>query len=203
MRIGLLAAAGLMAVTLTGCEEFSFDTRTPQEQAFIDLQDETLAIRSELDTLDPTSYANLPVSGQATYDGTAVVALDTSVPTELIGVASVTANFATDRITGNMTGFVGAIDGGEVVDYDGNLTISNGIIAVRSSDYVDVRVDGALVAGDDVLDVNAELNGNFYGTTGGGALPPPGLDMSATEDSVFTLNGAEVGGGMQVSALTD
>ncbi len=195
--------AGLAILTLTGCEEFTFtEETTTAEDSYLALQDDTTAIRSQLDLLDTTDIASLPLTGTATYDGTALIALTTPTrDSELIGNASITADFATDILSGQMGGFYGSIDDGEVEAFDGNITISKGLIDRTDTTVIDAKVDGTLVGSTDVLDVNATLNGNFLGEPTFLDEAPDGIELSATDTSVFTLNGDVVTGGMDVVGL--
>ena len=203
MQFRTMAGLALICTALAGCEEFAFNETTPEEQAFLDLQDQTLAIRGELEDLSETTYTDLPTSGGAEYVGTAVINLETPATSELLGDASIAVNFATDRVTGALSGFHGTVDGGSVVAYDGTIVLSNGVIAARDSSYIDAQANGTLTHGDQDIDVGAVLNGGLYGETSAGLIPPVGIDLNSAEGSVFTLDGADVGGSLEIVGISE
>ncbi len=203
MQFRTVAGLAVICAALAGCDEFAFTATTPEEQAFLDLQDQTLSIRDEIDDLSETPYTDLPVSGGAQYVGTAVISLDTPTTSELVGDASIQVNFATDRVTGGMDGFHGMVDGGPVEAYDGTIVLSNGVIAVRDSGYIDAQANGTLTSDSHDINVGAELTGTFLGDTSGSLVPPAGIDLNSDADSDFQLDFADVGGSMEIIGLTE
>lgn len=195
----VLVVAGLSAIGLAGCEGFEF--LDPAAVEYRALQDETRALRSSINGLPVTPAIDIPLSGTARYDGTALIALQTLVPSELIGTASITADFARDTVSGSMTDFHGTVSGGRVTAFEGELAISKGVIDVVPEHDITAKVDGRLTGGSNTLDVDATLEGNFLGTPGGINQPPPALQANTTPTSNFTLNGNAVGGEMEVIGL--
>jgi hypothetical protein len=197
MRFAVIGA-GMAVLAVSGCESFEFDSRTAEEQAYADLQDESAMIAAELDLLSVTPVANIPVSGSATYDGTALIALATPArPSELIGTATLTARFGpgADTISGTIDGFYGTINGGAVDAFDGEIRLTGGNIDRTDSTVLAVSANGILSNDDNSLNVGADLDGNFRGLT------PRGVVLESDDDSVFRLNGPAVSGDMEVIGL--
>ncbi len=197
-KVGMIGAA-LAVLGLAACEEFTVvDTPTSR---YLALQDETRALRSSIDGLPVTRAIDIPLSGTARYDGTALIALDTPVPSELIGDAAIVADFARDTVSGRMEGFHGTVSGGRVTVFDGALDISKGVIDVTPEHDITAKVDGTLSGGSSTLVVDATLEGNFLGNPTFFDRTPPAVQLNANDRSNFTLNGNAVAGGMEVIGL--
>jgi hypothetical protein len=189
---------GVALIALAGCEPFAFDDLSAEDQAFSALQDETTSIAAQLAPLSATPVANIPVTGSATYAGTALIAFDTPVrASELIGTADITARFGpgADTISGTLDGFYGTIDGGAVDEYDGAIQLTSGEIDRTDTTVIAVTADGILTNGDQTLNVGADLDGNFRG------LNPLGISLVSNDDSVFRLDGATVDADMEVIGI--
>lgn len=201
MRI-MAIVAGLGTLALTGCEEFAFQEIDPDVTAFTALQDETLALRDEVEFLTVATASEIPITGSATYDGTALIALDSIVDgSELIGDAVITADFANDTVSGGMSDFYGTINGGDVTAFAGELFIGKSEIDTSGGDQITAKLDGALQGGSNTLNVNATLNGNFLTDNIITNEPPEAMSLESSAASILTLNGVETAGGIEVIAV--
>jgi hypothetical protein len=201
-------ALGLAILAMaTGCDEFAFDDPpTTDEQAYLALQQETLALQDATGNLDVTPVADLPVVGSATYEGTARIALDPlagGTGSELIGEASITADFETATLTGQADGLYGTVNGGEVTSFDGTLFLSEGAIDAggEGGDQIGANLNGTLSGGGDTLVVDGGVTGNFLGDPLLLNEPPGALLLETTDDTGIRLNGDTVTGGVQIIGL--
>lgn len=202
-----LAVAGL--AVLAGCEEFSFsDPATTEEEAYLALQAETLALRDTTELLAVTDAVDLPVSGSATYEGTALIALDATsggAASELIGDASIVADFEAATISGQADGFYGTVDGGDVAAFEGTIFVSQGTIDSSNSgaDQIAADVNGTLSGGGDTLVVDGAVAGNFLGDPLLLNEAPEAVALGTDDATTFRLNGEGVTGGMEVIGTTN
>ena len=200
--LGLAILAGS-----AGCDQFAFDDPpTTDEQAFLALQQETLALQDATGNLDVTPVADLPVVGSATYEGTARIALDPlagGTGSELIGEASITADFETATLTGQADGFYGTVNGGEVTSFGGTLFLSEGAIdASRAGgDQIGANLNGTLSGGGNTLVVNGGITGNFLGDPPLLNELPEALLLETTDETGIRLNGDTVTGGVQIIGM--
>jgi len=202
------SALGLAILAMaTGCDEFAFDDPpTTDEQAYLALQQETQALQDATGDLAVTPVADLPVVGSATYEGTARIALDPpagGTGSELIGEASITADFETATLTGQADGFYGTVNGGDVTSFDGTLFLSEGAIDASGAggDQIGASLNGTLSGGGDTLVVDGGVTGNFLGDPLLLNEPPAALLLETTDDTGIRLNGDIVTGGVQIIGL--
>jgi hypothetical protein len=202
------SALGLAILAMaTGCDEFAFDDPpTTDEQAYLALQQETQALQDATGDLAVTPVADLPVVGSATYEGTARIALDPpagGTGSELIGEASITADFETATLTGQADGFYGTVNGGDVTSFDGTLFLSEGAIDASGAggDQIGASLNGTLSGGGDTLVVDGGVTGNFLGDPLLLNEPPEALLLETTDDTGIRLNGDIVTGGVQIIGL--
>jgi hypothetical protein len=197
-----LAVAGLAA--LTGCEEFTFtDPATTEDEAYLALQAETLALRDATEFLTVTDAVDLPNTGSATYEGTALIALDAptgGVASELIGDASIVADFEAATVSGQADGFYGTVNGGDVAAFEGTIFVSQGTIDSSNvgNDQITADVNGTLSGGGDTLVVDGAVAGNFLGDPLLLNEAPEALSLATDDTTTFRLNGEDVTGGMEV-----
>ncbi len=202
-----LAVAGL--AVLAGCEEFSFtEPTTTEDEAYLALQAETLALRDATEFLTVTDAVDLPVSGSATYEGTALIALDAptgGAASELIGTASITADFEAATVSGQADGFYGTVDGGDVAAFEGTIFVSQGAIDSSNSgnDQISADVNGTLSGGGDTLVVDGAVAGNFLGDPLLLNEAPEAVGLETDDATTFRLNGEDVTGGMEVIGTTN
>jgi hypothetical protein len=197
-----LAVAGLAA--LTGCEEFSFtDSTTTEDEAYLALQAETLALRDATEFLSVTDAVDLPTTGSATYEGTALIAMDAptgGVASELIGDASIVADFEAATVSGQADGFYGTVNGGDVAAFEGTIFVSQGTIDSSNvgNDQIAADVNGTLSGGGDTLVVDGAVAGNFLGDPLLLNEAPEALSLATDDTTTFRLNGEDVTGGIEV-----
>lgn len=191
-------------VLLGGCGEFTFtDTPTTDEEAFAALQAETVALREDVAGLTATTPTMLPATGAAQYDGTALIALDPvgGAASELIGTATITADFAARTVAGQADGFVGTAAGADVTTFGGTLFLSGGAIDTTGGDQIGAGLNGTLQGGGDTLVVDGSVEGNFLGDPAVLGIAPPGMSLESGAETSFTLNGEAVTGGMEIIAV--
>lgn len=208
MQTTMRGALGLAILAgVAGCDQFAFDDPpTTDEQAYLALQQETLALQDATGDLAVTPVADLPVVGSATYEGTARIALDPlagGTGSELIGEAAITADFETATLTGQADGFYGTIDGGEVTSFDGTLFLSEGAIDTSGSgsEQIGASLNGTLSGGGDTLVVDGGVTGNFLGDPLLLNEPPEALLLETTAETELRLNGDIVTGGVEIIGL--
>lgn len=190
----LVLIALLAPLAISACDT----ALTPEDIAYGELSDETDGLRAQFAGVPATTAVQLPLFGSATYDGTAVVTLNTPVRSLLAGDAQVEANFAIDRVFGTFDNFVGSLNGAPVRSFDGLLTTTSGEIDVTEANFIQADFGGVLTGGGNVIGVDGALAGNFLGPRA--PFFPAGLQVKATNTTDFTLNGFDVSGGMLVIA---
>jgi uncharacterized protein (DUF2345 family) len=194
----------LALVTVAACEEFSFsDPATTEDEAYLALQAETLALRDATEFLAVTDAVDLPNTGSATYEGTALIALDApagGVASELIGDASIVADFEAATVSGQADGFYGTVNGGDVAAFEGTIFVSQGAIDSSNvgNDQIAADVNGTLSGGGDTLVVDGAVAGNFLGDPLLLNEAPEALSLATDDATTFRLNGEDVTGGMEV-----
>jgi hypothetical protein len=204
MAMRLTGALGITALAmLAGCDEFAFsEPATTEQESYAALQAETLALRDATEDLVVTPLADLPTTGTATYEGTALIALDAiggGSASELIGTAAITADFAASTLSGEAGGFYGTVDGGEVAAFEGQIFVSQGTInRTGTGDQIGADVNGTLQGGGDTLVVDGTVAGNFLGDPLLLNEAPEALAIGTEAGTEFRLNGTAVTGGMEI-----
>ena len=125
----------------------SFDSMATRGEALI----------NKIDGQNPTPMSSMPTAGTATYSGVAAFAPSIYDEPEVLSEASLTANFGSSSISGNLTNFR---------DYEntvipGSVAIQSGVITGNqfgANLTGSVTIDGAAAA------VNGTLDGGFAST---------------------------------------
>lgn len=161
------ALLGAMLLNVSACGGAG---TTNNVAGFDDRVDAHRAMAARLDARSATVRSVMPAAGQATFDGFATLAIDpvTGADIDLIGDATLTANFGAGTMTGQVrnlesasTAIAGVIDIGESMsiigdDEDDNLTN-------RANDWL-ATYRGALTIGGDRYAPEGTLTGQFIGT---------------------------------------
>jgi hypothetical protein len=203
----VLLVGGMAALVLAGCSELEGALDDSEDldaaESYAQLQEDFVTTAGELALLAPTLDADLPLNGTATYTGQTQILLDTTTrATDLVGDASLTADFAAGTVDGTLSGFYGSIDGGEIGAKSGDIVVSYGEIDAANADEVYVEVDGVLTDADNVLVVDAALAGTFRGDPVLLDEAPAGIVLNSTGDTEFELNGPAVTGSMSIVGKT-
>jgi hypothetical protein len=192
MRAILTAICGA-AILLAAC--VSTTTPTPQQAAFQTLRNETDALRDRHRGAPVTPWFNIPTRGGALYQGTAVLNLATPRPSQLLGEATITADFARNDIDGVLGNFVGRLDGQPTRFYAGTIDFSDGNINTSATNMITADIGGLLTGGGDVVAVGGGVVGNFLG-----AAAPQAVELKERTGTFFSYNGGAVGGNLRVLA---
>ena len=159
MRMTLVGTM-VAAAWLAGCE--SSDEASDLDD-LRDRSDDNIALLDRIEDMSPSAAADVPLSGTATYEGFAGILLETpGSNTALIGDAEITADFATDEMEGRLDNFEGRVQGGGVQDFDGEITLSDGDIAVVTGSDFRANAGGVLTGGGDVIGVDGSIVGAFF-----------------------------------------
>lgn len=162
------------------------------------LYNETQALRSRYPAGSGVSTATqLPNSGRAVYQGTAVIRVPTADNLSLLGDATVLANFTDDRISGSLGNF-NSVQGtaNRATAWDGTISLSSNAnqgINVSRPNYIRADTVGTLYQGGNVLSVNGVVDGNFQNY---GRANATGLSASMQNGGNIRYNGTNytVGG---------
>lgn len=197
MTLTALRATGLLAATLAiaGCGGglLGFDESYTPTQVERYVQ-QRVALDNTLATLPRVSYADLPTSGQLTYEGTAAFGarLVTSRATDFLGAMEMTVDFdGAGDVTGRIFNIVS--NGNEYTGegagpVEGELRIENGAFDRAPVDplfqpHFQADLVGRLVDSVGPLDFDGQIDGRFrgndlemvQGVISGTAAAAPGL----------------------------
>lgn len=165
----------------------------------LDFKDGRDAFRSSRDALEArsnTAYLAVPDTGSATYRGEASLGAGTADQgVVLIGDAAITVDFERGQVSGELSNSGGFDSTKEYSDYAGSLVLQGGILGSQNPNDVDAQIVGSLTGEDYVIGVDALWEGHLKGTPIVGVLGD-----TAGSQSVFTLNGERVAGGIIVAA---
>jgi hypothetical protein len=185
------------AFVLAGCESgtgfddsATVDDYNAQAIAYNDL-------RAEVQAMRPSTAADMPTVGSASYAGLATVLVDTPTDSALVGDAWLTADFSNSTIRGNLTDFVGTVNGSDYANYSGSLGITNGEIGIASANALAADLSGTLTSNTDRLTVNGGVRGNFRSD---GPINAAGLTAAETADTDFIVNGRGYDGDIGIVA---
>jgi hypothetical protein len=108
----------------------------------------------------PTPQTAVPDMGAAVFTGSATVRVENpDTPLVLFGDSSITIGFADAAVSGTLDGFFGTNSTGDVVDYDGGITIDGGSL----DDGISLDYAGALSAAGENLVFEGVMDGEFLG----------------------------------------
>jgi len=165
LTIAATAILSACASTTSPCDQATPSDRIAATNLMIDC----------FTTMSPTPVANMPTTGSATYNGFSTGSIQTGVGTTdvLYSDASMTANFGTRNVSGNLTNFQSA----NAVAMSGSVTISGGTISGNT--FTGGTVGGAgLGYGAGTLSVTGTVSGAFMGNSAQGLLST--LDGTST-----------------------
>lgn len=192
VRTKWAAVLCLGAVALAGCEDGvvdRVDDYNARAVAYNDLRADVLAM--------PLSGADMPTTGSATYNGFATLLIDTPTDSALAGDARIAANFGTRTLSGDMTNFIGSVDGSPYTAFNGSLAIRNGQIGVSTASSFNGDLTGTLSSSQDVVRVDGDVSGNFRSD---GTINAAALSASSTTDTDIFVNGVSQDGRLGIVA---
>lgn len=184
--IKIPAALGLCTLVLAGCESGTpIVDDTAERNAYNAAAEAYNDMRADLQAL-PLSGADMPTVGSATYDGHATVLIDTPTDSALVGDARIVADFSDGDLWGNMSNFVGTVDGSPYSDFAGSIALGNGQIGVSTASSLSADMQGTLNNGSDIVTIDGGVIGNFRSD---GAINAAGLTASDTAGTDYIVNG--------------
>lgn len=192
------AAMCLAAAVLTGCEETALLDDAASQDDYNDLATAYNDLRTDVQALPLSTAVDMPTVGSATYDGYATVLVDTAIDSALVGDALITADFGKSELNGNLTNFVGTVDGSAYSDFNGSIAIKDGEIGVASASALTGDIKGSLSNGEDLVSINGGVEGNFRSD---GAVNAAGLTARDTTGTDFIVNGRERDGDLGIVAI--
>ena len=153
------------------------------QPSFSDLQSDAQSDFQATASLSET--ATMPTSGNADYEGTALIVMDIAGETgeTLYGSSEFTANFSSSAMTGQVDDIVGETVG----DVSGALNVSGGTI---TGNKIAGQMDGDLTAKGTTAQVTSTISGKFVGS-----------DADAIEASAAGTNGSGGAFTATISAL--
>ena len=196
MRTILMTSAVLAASALAGCD--STTTLTSAEQDYNEAAMAYNDMRSDVLALPLSTSADMPNRGTATYSGYSTLLMDTpTADTALVGDARIVANFDADSLTGDLTNFVGSVNGGESQAFNGSIALRNGEIGATTASRLTADVNGSLSGGGNTVSINGDVAGDFRSD---GQLNAAALTASESAATDFLLNGREYSGDLGIVA---
>lgn len=191
VRTKWAAVLCLGAVALAGCEDGivdRVDDYNARALAYNEMRSDVLAT--------PGSVI-MPTSGSAEYNGFATLLIDTPTDSALAGDARIAANFGTRTLSGDMTNFIGSVDGSPYTAFNGSLAIRNGQIGVSTANSFNGDLTGTLSSSQDVVRVDGDVSGTFRSD---GPITPTALSASSTTDTDIFVNGVSQDGRLGIVA---
>jgi hypothetical protein len=194
MRITAVSTT-LAALVLAGCSSTSTDTPNYADQSAA-----YNAMLDDIQAMPVSTAATMPTTGSATYDGYALVVADTPGQTAVVGEADISANFTNGTLSGNLTDFVGVVNGAAEETLDGSIALSNGVIGATTAASLTANMTGTLI-GDTSLNtvtVIGGIQGEFHDD---GGLNAKGLAALETPGTSIIVNGVGRDGDVGIVAL--
>lgn len=158
----IMAIAGLAVFGLSACQKSPCDdlSATGGQSAAAN------QMLTCVDSLRPTTVAQMPTSGSATYNGfvSGQFAPTAATTDNLIGDAVLTANFSgLGSVSGTLSNFNSTLQG----NMAGTLSLTSGVIA---GNLVSVGVNGTLTGSANAVTFATSGAGTFLGDNAGGFL---------------------------------
>lgn len=120
-------------------------------------------LQGRVAALPQTPLADMPVTGSVDYAGFATLAYShAGADVGLLGQASLTANFASQLVFGQIAEVFGGTGATDAQAFSGQLTV-NGQIGLRRPNGFDAAVSGQLSGGGRILALTGPLRGEFRG----------------------------------------
>lgn len=186
--------AGLALAGVAACDDAAFE----DEMTFAEMVEANGEMAERVADLPETRAADMPVTGSAVFDGYTGLTMQTERRTDLVGTATLTADFEEASIAGSLEDFRGRVNGGDVQDLDGALSVSGGAIGIATASGFGADLQGVLTGRESgVVGVDGSIFGNFRSEDGRGAQALTAVTAGGTD---FTLNGTERGGILTIVA---
>jgi hypothetical protein len=188
LAAGLFAVLALGACDGTGFSQGDFNSRAAEYNS----------LRSSVNALPLHTPADMPTRGQATYEGFAAVEAATPGRTTLVGDAVINADFTRGTVGGNLSNFVGLVDGSSVAPYNGSIGLRNGQIGgLLGANSLTADVGGTLRSGPNVVTVDGSIEGSFRRDGTANAVALTAVERPGTQ---FIVNGRAVDGDIGIVA---
>ncbi len=162
---------------------------------FVDDRDEFETRREMLNARSNTAFSAVPDTGTSTYRGEASLGVGTRENgVVLLGDAALTVDFGANTVDGVLDNFSGFDTDEDFSDYNGSLILEDGVLGVDRPNDLESQIVGTLSGDGNTITVDAFWEGDLRGTPIGGIL-----GNTIANDSVFTLGGSEVAGGIIIA----
>lgn len=199
MKICNLVLVLGIAPMVMACGGGGGGTASPQLiQDSLNIANETQDILDRIDPLPNTVGANVPTSGSATYSGTlgGVAMLPSGIgdPATFLGNADVTANFATNTMSGSARDFIGTTGGlnSQLTRYSGTVAITSGDFGGANRSDVTANASGSLTSTGGTFSFDGPIEGDFVGANA------EGLRMTSGTTGFVRLDSTNVVGGLEL-----
>lgn len=187
-----LAAMGLALGALGACGDVAIE----EEMTYGELVAANAEMAARVTGWPDAAAAEVPVTGSATFEGFATLVMETPRTTDLVGRATLTADFGNDSIAGTLEDFAGRVNGAAVQELDGEIAVTDGDLRVLAPSVFRADLGGLLTGGGQVLGVEGGLLGSFRAEPG--SEEAGGLAALSTAGTDFTLNGQEHAGSLAI-----
>jgi len=197
MRFTAVSAA-LSVIALGACD--SGTTVTDGTPSYATQAAAYNAMLDDVRAMPVTTSATMRNTGGATYDGYATVLVDTPTQTAVVGDAVLTADFADGSLTGNLSNFVGSVNGAGEEDFAGAIGLKDGVIGATTASSLTADMKGTLTGNDtgNTVTVIGGVQGEFHDD---GGVNAAGLAALETADTDFIVNGTGRDGDVGIVAL--
>lgn len=132
-----------------------------------------------------TDAAQMPTTGAFAFDGFVTIRVEADNPLVLYGAASISVTFDTADVSGQMDAFFGTDSAGQVVDYDGALTVDSGTVGGAAANDLAVDYAGRLTTTGETLTFDGTATGSFLGNPVA-AIAAADLEAGVDHNGVIT-----------------